>query len=191
MKNNFALSMSLLLLLTGAGSWLAFRKATHHEEKPAAHAEATAPAAGTPSTETAPAEGAATAGTTEGGTTPAGTTNNAGTPGVDNTNATGATGNAPEDTAAAANASAPAGNAEEGKTKFAGTCAGCHGANAEGGVGPALAATKTWTDAQFMTALREGRSPEKNLSAVMPHFTSAQVTDAEVAGIHAYLKTLN
>lgn len=180
MKNNFAISMTVLLLLTGAGSWLAFRKATHHEEHPKAEAAHGAPAT--------PAEGGA-ASTTE--PAPAGTTNNAGTAGVDNANAAGATGNAPEDTAAAAKATSPAGDSAAGQTKFAGTCAGCHGANAEGGVGPALNVTKDWTDQQFLTALREGRSPEKNLSAVMPKFNSAQVTDAEAANIHAYLKSLN
>lgn len=84
-----------------------------------------------------------------------------------------------------------AGVAAEGQTKFAGTCAGCHGANAEGGVGPALAATKDWTDAQFTAALREGKSPEKELSAVMPRFTPDAVSDADIANMHAYLKSLN
>lgn len=86
---------------------------------------------------------------------------------------------------------ATAGNAEEGKTKFAGTCAGCHGANAEGGMGPALKNAAGWTDAQFATALREGKTPEKQLSAVMPQFTADAVSDAEIGNIHAFLKTLN
>ena len=166
MKNTFAVTMTLLLLGTLAGSVIGYKKATTPPEA-AAHASAAAsgpegtathvetPAAATP----APSDDAAAHGETQPAPTDAGTTANAGTPGVDNTNAAGATGNAPAETANAAHASEPAGDIEAGKTKYAASCAGCHGANAEGGMGgmaPKLNAVKDWTQEQFKTALRDG-----------------------------------
>lgn len=88
-------------------------------------------------------------------------------------------------------APAGAGDAAAGKEKFAGTCGGCHGMEAQGGMGPALAVTKTWTDAQFTAAVREGKAPDKALGAVMPHFTTGMLSDTELANIHAFLKTVN
>ena len=187
MKNNFALTMSLLLAFTLGGSYYGYVKATQGGEHGAAHTE---PSAGHAAPVAAAPEAAAAGEGTQAPTS-AGTTNNAGTPGVDNTNVAGATGNQPENTAATAKASAPAGDAAAGKEKFAGTCAGCHGMNAEGGVGPALAVTNAWTDDQFVLAVREGRTPEKTLGNMMPHFTAAQLTDNDVANIRAFVKTLN
>ncbi|GAA0509669.1 hypothetical protein GCM10008937_16920 [Deinococcus depolymerans] len=96
----------------------------------------------------------------------------------------------------AAESTAPtgAGNAAAGEKVFAGNCAGCHGANGGGGIGPALNTPdgpKAWTDPQFLTALRQGRTPERELGAVMPRFSAAQISDEDVANIHAYIKTLN
>lgn len=201
MKNTFAVTMTLLLLGTLAGSVIGYKKATTPPEA-AAHASAAAsgpegtathvetPAAATP----APSDDAAAHGETQPAPTDAGTTANAGTPGVDNTNAAGATGNAPAETANAAHASEPAGDIEAGKTKYAASCAGCHGANAEGGMGgmaPKLNAVKDWTQEQFKTALRDGNTPTKTLAPPMMKFDTTAVTDDEVAGIYAWLKTLN
>lgn len=201
MKNTFAVTMTLLLLGTLAGSVIGYKKATTPHEA-AAHASAAAsgpegaathvetPAAATP----APSDDAAAYGETQPAPTDAGTTANAGTPGVDNTNAAGATGNAPAETANAAHASEPAGDIEAGKTKYAASCAGCHGANAEGGMGgmaPKLNAVKDWTQEQFKTALRDGNTPTKTLAPPMMKFDTTAVTDDEVAGIYAWLKTLN
>ena len=201
MKNTFAVTMTLLLLGTLAGSVIGYKKATTPPEA-AAHASAAAsgpegtathvetPAAATP----APSDDAAAHGETQPAPTDAGTTANAGTPGVDNTNAAGATGNAPAETANAAHASEPAGDIEAGKTKYAASCAGCHGANAEGGMGgmaPTLNAVKDWTQEQFKTALRDGNTPTKTLAPPMMKFDTTAVTDDEVAGIYAWLKTLN
>lgn len=86
---------------------------------------------------------------------------------------------------------ATAGDATAGKEKFTATCAGCHGANAEGGVGPALKVAKDWTPEQFGAAVREGKAPTKTLSAVMPHFTTEQISDADLANIDAFVRTLN
>lgn len=85
---------------------------------------------------------------------------------------------------------ASAGNAEAGKDVFA-TCAGCHGAEGQGGVGPALSTAAQWSDAEFATAIREGQTPDKQLSPVMPRFTEAQVSNQQLADVHAYIKTLN
>lgn len=192
MKNTFAVTMTLLLALVLGGSVIGYNIATrpHEAAGPAASTEG---ATGEAPAETA-ATGATAAGATATGATAAGTTANAGTPGVDNTNAAGATGNAPHDTAAAAHAQEPAGDAAVGQAKFAANCAACHGANAEGGMGgmaPKLDKVKGWTLDQFKTALRDLKAPEKTLAPPMMKFTADQVTDAEVAGIYAWLKTVN
>ncbi|GGR99458.1 hypothetical protein GCM10008960_27660 [Deinococcus sedimenti] len=87
-----------------------------------------------------------------------------------------------------------AGNAEAGQTVYTGNCAGCHGANGQGNIGPSLVTAdgpKSWTLAQFSTALREGQTPDRELSATMPRFGEAQLSDAQIADLQAYLKTLN
>lgn len=92
-----------------------------------------------------------------------------------------------------AGAPAGAGNASAGQTVFASNCAGCHGANAQGGIGPSLVTAdgpKSWTLAQFSAALRQGHAPDRELSTVMPRFSQAQISDAQIADLQAYLKTL-
>ncbi|RJF73025.1 cytochrome C [Deinococcus cavernae] len=208
MKNTFAVTMTLLLLATVASSVFAYHKATTPHEAaahaPAAEGAAPAAAAHTEGAAGEHSDGEVTGtqagteaeqnaqGETQTAPTNAGTTANAGTPGVDNTNAAGATGNAPADTASAANATEPAGDPAIGKTKFAAACAGCHGANAEGGaIGPKLNAVKDWTQEQFKTALRDGNTPTKTLAPPMMKFDTTAVTDDEVAGIYAWLKTVD
>lgn len=86
------------------------------------------------------------------------------------------------------------GDAAAGQQVFAGNCAGCHGQNAQGGIGPSLVMAtdgpKAWTLAQFTTVLREGRTPERTLNATMPRFNAEQISDKQVADIQAYIKTL-
>ncbi|WP_082506309.1 cytochrome c [Deinococcus sp. Leaf326] len=98
---------------------------------------------------------------------------------------------APSETGAS---NAADGDAAAGQQVFAGNCAGCHGQNAQGGIGPSLVVAtdgpKAWTLAQFTTVLREGRTPERTLGAVMPRFSAAQISDQQVADIQAYIKTL-
>ncbi len=77
---------------------------------------------------------------------------------------------------------------------FAGNCAGCHGANGQGNIGPSLVKADgpgSWTLAQFTTTLREGKTPERQLSTTMPRYTEAQISDAQIADLQAYIKTLN
>jgi mono/diheme cytochrome c family protein len=81
-------------------------------------------------------------------------------------------------------AAAPAGDATAGKQTWATKpCVGCHGANAEGGVGPKLAGTTlTWD--QLLSTVRNGRP-----GTAMMAFSAAQISDKELADIYAWLKS--
>lgn len=111
-------------------------------------------------------------------------------PGVPNGGATAATEGTPDDSGTV-DEQAP-GNAESGQTIFASNCAGCHGAQAQGQIGPSLVTAdgpKAWTLAQFTTTLREGRTPERELAPTMPRFSAQQLSDAQIADIQAWIKT--
>ncbi|THF86853.1 cytochrome c [Deinococcus sp. KSM4-11] len=95
----------------------------------------------------------------------------------------------------AAVSAAPATATPDGQALFASTCAGCHGAQAQGGIGPTLHAAARWTDTQFARAVLSGQTPTRELNAVMPRFGSvgldgAPATDAQIAAIHTFLSTL-
>ncbi|MFK7601241.1 c-type cytochrome [Deinococcus sp. SM5_A1] len=96
---------------------------------------------------------------------------------------------------AAPTPNAAEGNAQAGTEIFAGNCAGCHGAGGGGGIGANLLTSdgpKGWTLAQFTTTLREGKIPTgRELSAVMPRFSDAQLSDTQIADVLAHIKTLN
>ncbi len=47
-----------------------------------------------------------------------------------------------------------------------------------------------WTDAQFLTALREGKGPKARLYPAMPYASYTYLTDADALAIRAYLRTL-
>ncbi|CCH54245.1 hypothetical protein BN8_03397 [Fibrisoma limi BUZ 3] len=79
-------------------------------------------------------------------------------------------------------------------------CQGCHGDNFKGrdlgipGIKPSVDITATgnpgkWTEAEFMTTLRTGRTPEgKQLNQKdMPWNVTAQFTDEELKSVYAYL----
>jgi mono/diheme cytochrome c family protein len=221
MKNTFAVTMTLLLALTLGGSYAGYRLATTPHE--GAHGEATrenaqvppeeAPSANVAATGAAGAPGALgdvkpneAGGTTSGPNgavarpggamsgegAPAGSTE--GTPTAPDTrsNEQSATGHPPAATAVAAETQ---GDPSAGAELFAGNCAGCHGANAQGNIGPSLVMAdgpKAWTLAQFTTVLREGKLPEgRELNATMPRFSDAQLTDSDIGNIFAYVKGLN
>ena len=61
-------------------------------------------------------------------------------------------------------------------------CIGCHGDNAEGDIGPALAGTGLTLDAVLLR-VRPGKG-------LMPAFTTDQVSDLEVKQIYAWLRSL-
>jgi mono/diheme cytochrome c family protein len=62
-------------------------------------------------------------------------------------------------------------------------CAGCHGANAEGVVGPKLAGTALPSD-QFKNTVRNGKG------AAMPKFSAEQISDQALTDIYAWLKSM-
>lgn len=84
----------------------------------------------------------------------------------------------------------------DGSVLYAGNCAGCHGAKAEGGVGPALKVALAWSAADFRHAVLDGKTPDgRTLGVVMPRFATtgldgAPPTDEQVEAIHTYLKGL-
>lgn len=79
---------------------------------------------------------------------------------------------------------APAGNAQQGKQAFAAhMCATCHGPEGQGAVGPALAPPPRL----FPDFTRYVRQP----AGKMPPFTPQAVSDAELAGIYAFLQSAN
>ncbi len=83
-----------------------------------------------------------------------------------------------------------------GQALFASNCAGCHGAQAQGGVGPALLDTKTWADAAFSEAVLHGKHPSgRELALVMPRFAQvgldgAPPTAGQIEAIRAFVKGL-
>jgi mono/diheme cytochrome c family protein len=62
-------------------------------------------------------------------------------------------------------------------------CAGCHGAQAEGSVGPKLAGTANSFD-QVKAAVRNGKG------VAMPKFSADQISDKTLADIYAWLKSM-
>jgi mono/diheme cytochrome c family protein len=147
-----------------------------------------------PTAET-PADNQSSGGELPAAQSPAVAQNTTGEPPQQDTNATAEPVAAGGKADAAPTPNAAEGNAEAGATIFASNCAGCHGAGAEGGIGPSLVTEegpKGWTLAQFTTVLREGKLPEgRELSAVMPRFSDAQLSDTQVADLLAHLKNLN
>lgn len=74
------------------------------------------------------------------------------------------------------------GDAAAGGKIFTSTCAGCHGANAEGGFGPKLAGAPIVNDAeQFASTVKNGRGG-------MPPYP--QLSDQDLADLRAYLSSL-
>ncbi|AIZ44401.1 cytochrome c, class I [Deinococcus radiopugnans] len=83
-----------------------------------------------------------------------------------------------------------------GESLYASNCAGCHGAGAVGGIGPALLETAAWSPAEFGQAVLHGQAPGgRTLAPVMPRFAESgfggeTATDEQVEAIHAYVKSL-
>jgi mono/diheme cytochrome c family protein len=61
-------------------------------------------------------------------------------------------------------------------------CIGCHGVNAEGGIGPKLAGTGLSFD-QVLLQVRTGAAP-------MPAFSEGEISDVELEHIYAWLRSL-
>lgn len=92
----------------------------------------------------------------------------------------------------AAVASAPV----NGQALYVGNCAGCHGAQAQGGVGPGLTESAGWLEADFQAAVLHGQGQGgRVLAPVMPRFAETgldggDATPEQVDAIHAYVKGL-
>jgi mono/diheme cytochrome c family protein len=71
---------------------------------------------------------------------------------------------------------------DAGKVVFARVCESCHGPGASGGQGPALVPFKKDL-AELVAIVRLG-------VGLMPALPRAEITDAEIAQVHAYLKSL-
>ena len=84
-------------------------------------------------------------------------------------------------------ASAQAGDAAAGKTTFA-TCVGCHGANAEGGVGPKLAGQSAVDIVSKLNDYKAGKQVGPMTSMMAP--MAAGLSDADIANIAAYTASL-
>ncbi|MGH7708592.1 MAG: c-type cytochrome [Vulcanimicrobiaceae bacterium] len=85
-------------------------------------------------------------------------------------------------------APAKAGDAVKGKAIFLTNCAGCHGANAQGGVGPNLHGTLSdpkmaRTDAALIKWIKDPLAP-------MPKLYPSPLNEQDVADVAAYVKTL-
>ncbi|UQN09473.1 cytochrome c [Deinococcus sp. QL22] len=80
-----------------------------------------------------------------------------------------------------------------GSQLYAASCGGCHGAQAQGGIGPALTSSRTWSEAEFTAAVLHGKAPEgRQLSVVMPRFAEVglngePVTDEQLQAIRAFV----
>ncbi|RTR27055.1 c-type cytochrome [Deinococcus radiophilus] len=94
--------------------------------------------------------------------------------------------------AAGATESSAQGDAAAGQEIFAGSCGGCHGAQGQGGIGPAMTENANgWDLTGFTQTLREGVTPDgRELAPTMPRFSEAQLSDADVANIHAWVQSL-
>jgi cytochrome c553 len=85
-------------------------------------------------------------------------------------------------------------------------CTGCHGVHFSGGPIPGMppdakpaanltpdttTGIGTWSEADFFTALREGRRPDGTaLSDEMPWRVTSKLTDDEIRAVYLYLKTV-
>ena len=80
-----------------------------------------------------------------------------------------------------------AGDAAAGKATFA-TCVGCHGASAEGGVGPKLAGQAAADIVKKLNDYKSGKQMGPMTSMMAP--MAAGLSDSDVANIAAYVSSL-
>lgn len=83
-----------------------------------------------------------------------------------------------------------------GAALYAGNCAGCHGASAEGAVGPKLAGLSGFAKEAFASAVLDGKGPGgKALAPMMPHFSDMgfsgkKAEQADIDALYDYIKGL-
>lgn len=89
-----------------------------------------------------------------------------------------------------------AGAPVNGQALYVNNCAGCHGAQGQGGVGPGLTASAGWPEADFQAAVLHGKGQGgRTLAPVMPRFAETgldgeEATPEQIDAIHAYVKGL-
>jgi mono/diheme cytochrome c family protein len=88
----------------------------------------------------------------------------------------------PERAGSSVKSGAGQGDLAAGRRLFAGYCASCHGADAEGGIGPSLR-SPTFADGQIASAVTRG------VPGAMPAF-GGKLDGAQVQAIVAYLHSL-
>lgn len=80
-------------------------------------------------------------------------------------------------------------SAAAGQKLYDGTCAGCHGPKAQGGIGPSLKDASKWKADLFKRALKEGKDDKVvALKAMMPKFP--KLTDDEMKSLQMHLKAV-
>lgn len=85
--------------------------------------------------------------------------------------------------------STPAGNPANGEALFASKgCYACHGYVGHGGAAPRL--TPPWPLAAFANYIRVGGQNRSVNARAMPAYSTVNLSDAEIADIHAYLSSL-
>ncbi|MDO4263501.1 MAG: c-type cytochrome, partial [Deinococcus sp.] len=77
-----------------------------------------------------------------------------------------------------------------GQQHYSTHCAGCHGPEAQGAFGPALAGKPGGSLADFRLAVREGQAAQGELLSSMPRFTAELLPEAALEEIHLYLTSL-
>ena len=75
---------------------------------------------------------------------------------------------------------------EEGKAKYM-TCMGCHGVNAEGGIGPKLAGQASAEIVEKLTAYRN--KEQRGAQSAMMWGIAAGLSDADIQALAEYLST--
>lgn len=85
--------------------------------------------------------------------------------------------------------------AADGKAIYTANCAGCHGPQAKGAVGPSLKDAASWKYDLFKRAVLTGVDNQgKALKPMMPHFGTTgfagkKPTDAQLKALQAFIKT--
>jgi mono/diheme cytochrome c family protein len=85
-----------------------------------------------------------------------------------------------------------AGDAEDGRQLFAGSCAGCHGPQGQGGEGPALRnqiLLGAATDTYLVETIRRGRRGTEMQGFASPTTIRPALAEAEIESIVAFLRT--
>ncbi|MFC6617229.1 c-type cytochrome [Deinococcus radiophilus] len=199
----YALAMTALLLLGIGGSVVGYRTAVNKVAAHEAHAEA-----GASEDHGAAGEGEAAEGTGEETETPVPGEGEPDTAAPEDgtqqdqlseseqadAEAADAATDTQQDTeeANASVAAATTGDPATGQEIFASSCGGCHGAQGQGGLGPAMTENATsWSQPEFVQTLREGNSPRGELAGTMPRFSQEQLSDDDLNHIYAWVQSLN